>query len=321
MKKTLHSTIVITLLLILIINIFLRSNIINETIIFATELFIKNIFPSLFPMFIISSMLIDIKLPIILGNILSNIVNKLFKVKKEASFVFIMSMLTGFPSSAKYINDLLNEGLINDSDAEKMLNFTFFSNPLFIVNTVGTIFLNNKTIGFLILISHIFANIILGIILRNKINIKNIEKTKINLKDNLKKLNNNINNTNILKTLLKAIKNAFNTFIIIYGIITCFLIILNLITARIDNIYLKVFLSGILEMTSGLKYLSLTNYSIKTKALISVIFISFGGLSIHSQIFNILETKKVKYLPFLKARILHALISFLILLLLLSINL
>ena len=78
MKKTLHSTIVITLLLILIINIFLRSNIINETIIFATELFIKNIFPSLFPMFIISSMLIDIKLPIILGNILSNIVNKLF---------------------------------------------------------------------------------------------------------------------------------------------------------------------------------------------------------------------------------------------------
>ena len=37
--------------------------------------------------------------------------------------------------------------------------------------------------------------------------------------------------------------------------------------------------------------------------------ISFGGLSVHMQIFSILSDTKIKYLPFLTARVMHAFIS------------
>ena len=308
MKKKLYSFTIIITLLITIINIFLNSNTLNQTITFSSNLFLKNIMPSLFPMFIISSILVEIDIPKVLGNIFKKPMNILFKTKGEGAFIFFMSMITGFPSSAKYINDLLNKKQINTKDAQKILMFSFFSNPLFIVNTVGIMFLKSQKIGIMLLISHILGNIIIGIIFKNYNQTKNIPNTKIN---NLKYLNTKINNTNLFKVLITSIKTSIETLINIFGIITFFLIIINILF-KTKNI-ITIPLIGILEMTSGLKYLSLSNIDYNIKVLLSMFLISFGGLSVHFQIMSILHKKKVKYLPFLISRIIHGIISVLIL--------
>ncbi len=62
-------------------------------------------------------------------------------------------------------------------------------------------------------------------------------------------------------------------------------------------------------MTQGLKYISLEAIPLKLKCTLSTMIISFGGLSVHMQIISILSDTKIKYFPFLTARILHALIS------------
>lgn len=308
MKKKLYSFTIIITLLITIINIFLNSNTLNQTITFSSNLFLKNIMPSLFPMFIISSILVEIDIPKVLGNIFKKPMNILFKAKGEGAFIFFMSMITGFPSSAKYINDLLNKKQINTKDAQKILMFSFFSNPLFIVNTVGIMFLKSQKIGIMLLISHILGNIIIGIIFKNYNQTKNIPNTKIN---NLKYLNTKINNTNLFKVLITSIKTSIETLINIFGIITFFLIIINILF-KTKNI-ITIPLIGILEMTSGLKYLSLSNIDYNIKVLLSMFLISFGGFSVHFQIMSILHKKKVKYLPFLISRIIHGIISVLIL--------
>ena len=308
MKKKLYSFTIIITLLITIINIFLNSNTLNQTITFSSNLFLKNIMPSLFPMFIISSILVEIDIPKVLGNIFKKPMNILFKTKGEGAFIFFMSMITGFPSSAKYINDLLNKKQINTKDAQKILMFSFFSNPLFIVNTVGIMFLKNQKIGIMLLISHILGNIIIGIIFKNYNQTKSIPNTKIN---NLKYLNTKINNTNLFTTLITSIKTSIETLINIFGIITFFLIIINILF-KTKNI-ITIPLIGILEMTSGLKYLSISNIDYNIKVLLSMFLISFGGFSVHFQIMSILHKKKVKYLPFLISRIIHGIISVLIL--------
>ena len=308
MKKKLYSFTIIITLLIAIINIFLNSNTLNQTITFSSNLFLKNIMPSLFPMFIISSILVEIDIPKVLGNIFKKPMNILFKTKGEGAFIFFMSMITGFPSSAKYINDLLNKKQIDTKDAQKILMFSFFSNPLFIVNTVGIMFLKNQKIGIMLLISHILGNIIIGIIFKNYNQTKSIPNTKIN---NLKYLNTKINNTNLFKVLITSIKTSIETLINIFGIITFFLIIINILF-KTKNI-ITIPLIGILEMTSGLKYLSISNIDYNIKVLLSMFLISFGGFSVHFQIMSILHKKKVKYLPFLISRIIHGIISVLIL--------
>ncbi len=306
MKKKLYSFTIIITFIILIVNIFVKSSVLTETIVFSINLFIKNILPSLFPMFIISSILVDIDIPIVIGNMFRKITSILFKTKGEAAFVFFMSMITGFPSSAKYINDLIDKDLINEKEAEKILMFSFFSNPLFIVNTVGIMFLGSIKIGFMLLISHIIGNIVVGLIFRNynSTNIKNDNNKIIN---SLKHLNYKINNTNIFTTLIKSIRNSLDTLINIFGIVTFSLIIINILFKDINMFNIP--LIGITEMTSGLKYLSISNIDINIKIILSMFFISFGGFSVHLQIMSILNEKKVKYLPFLIARLIHGIIS------------
>ena len=307
MKKKLYSSLVLLTIAILIINIFIKSSSLTEIITFSCNLFIKNIFPSLFPMFIISSVLVELGIPNILGSFFQGITSKLFKTKGSASFVFFMSMITGFPSSAKYISDLLDKRIINEQDAEKILMFTFFSNPLFILNTVGNIFYKSTKIGIILLTAHITGNIIIGLIFRNYNKQKYIIKENKKI-DELKKLNNKINSENIFKIFFKSINSSLEILTSIFGIVTFFLILINLIFKNPHNLY-QVLITGILEMTTGLKYLSIMNINLKIKLVISSFFLSFGGLSVHSQIMNILEKKKVKYLPFLIARIMHGIIS------------
>jgi len=317
MRKKIYSLFIVIMFTTLIILFFSFSKIVSNAIIFSTELFLKNIFPSLFPMFLISSMLISIGFPEFLALVTKNIMTKIFKTKGEASFVFFMSMLTGFPSSAKYTNDLLEKKLITKKEATKILSFTFFSNPLFIINTVGVMFLNNKKIGFLILLSHAIGNIIIGFIFRNFNKSTNINN-HLDTKKALKNFNNKINNTSLFNTLLNAIKDSIKTLTIVFGTITCFLIITSLVNHIFNlNSYTNVIITSILEVTSGLKAISMLKESTYLKALLSVFFISFGGLSVHAQIMNLLLDKDIPYLPFLFARIMHAFISTFILYLLL----
>lgn len=310
MKRKLYSITIIFIIILLIISIFTNSNILTSTISFSTNLFIKNIFPSLFPMFVISKILVEIELPKVLGNIFKKPMNFLFKTKGEGAFIFFMSMITGFPSSAKYIDDMLDKKMITIKDSEKILMFTFFSNPLFIVNTVGNIFFNNISFGFAILICHILGNIIIGLLFRNYN--KNVLTNDNSTKLSLKYMHNKINDINIFKLLFDSIKDSLDILINIFGIVTFILIIINLLFSNSNSI-ITILSSGIAEMTTGLKYLSLSNLDINLKLLISMFFISFGGLSVHFQIMSILNKRKVKYLPFLIARILHGIISVLLL--------
>ena len=227
MKKTLYSILVLLSISILSINIFIKSSSLTGIIIFSSNLFIKNIFPSLFPMFIISSVLVELDIPHTLGILFQKITRKLFKTKGCSSFVFFMSMITGFPSSAKYINDLLDKNIINTKEAEKILMFTFFSNPLFIINTVGNTFFHNINIGLLILMVHLLGNIIVGFIFRNYH--KDESTNTYSKTSDIKELNNYINSKNIFKLFFKGINSSIEILINIFGIVTFFLIIVNLL--------------------------------------------------------------------------------------------
>lgn len=318
MKKRLYSLTIIFTIVILIITIFTKSHHLNNIVNFSINLFINNIFPSLFPMFVISGVLVEIDIPKVLGNIFKKPMNILFKTKGEGAFIFFMSMITGFPSSAKYLDDLIDKKLITSKDAEKILMFTFFSNPLFIVNTVGNIFFNSTYYGLVLLICHIVGNIFVGLIFRNYN--KSIVINDNVSTNNLKYLNNKINETNIFKVLLKSIKSSLDILINIFGIITFTLIIINILFKDPSNIP-TIFLIGLTEMTTGLKYLSLTNIDILPKLILSCLFLSFGGFSIHFQIMSILSKRKVKYLPFLISRLFHAILSTIILIILMKLNL
>ena len=117
-------------------------------------------------------------------------------------------------------------------------------------------------------------------------------------------------NTNEIN-LSSSIKTSINTTITVLGVITFYLILSNIIITEFNIIYpFNIFFKGFLEMTQGLA--SLINSSIKFKEVITMIFISFGGFSIHTQVSCILNEANLSYKYFFKGRIIQtALVVFL----------
>ena len=314
MKRNIITFITVFTILIFGIEILRKSSSIIETVKFSFSIWENNIFPSLFPFFVIGDLLIEFGFPNFLGELLSPVMYKLFKINGTSSFALILSMLSGFPSGAKYTKELYTDGLINEYEASKLLTFTHFSNPLFVLGTVSIIFLNNKEIGIYILLSHYIGNFIVGLLFRNYY-VSKKENNKISFKRALnmmyeKRKNNDKNFGQIITT---SLMKSINTLFLILGTVTLFLIITTVINNNINiSDYNNAFLNGIFEITQGLKYLSLLKIPLYKQGMIAVFLISFGGLSVHMQVISLISDTKIKYFPYFIGRILHASISTLI---------
>lgn len=309
MKEKYTNFFICTIILFFLIEIFDHTNIIVETFQESSKLWFYTLLPTLLPFFIITDLLSNYGFINFLSKVFGKIM-KVFNLNEECSYAFFMSIISGFPGNSKLIKELLDKKEIDEQDATKLLTFTHFSNPLFIIGTIGTILLNNKKLGFLILIIHYFTNIIIGILFR-KIYIKKIVSVKKTLKNS---------SNSFMKTLLKSIHNSINSLLIIYGIIIFTSLLINIITINLKlSLFFKSILTGLIELTQGLKLINDFPINITLKVTIMTFFLSFGGISIHMQIMSILNDYKINYYIYLLARILHASISSIIIYIILNI--
>ena len=262
---------VILLSLLILLLFILQKNIeVKESIILGTELWLTKVFPSLFPMFILSDLLMNYRLPEYLANLLGPFFTKLFHTSSYGVFTLFMSLIAGTPSSAYILKNLYEEKKITDDEASHLLQFTFFSNPLFLLTMLSLIFPHHQTLVLSIIIIHYLSNLVIGFLIRPK---KIVSWTKIT---DFQKI------PNLGTILSNAIKKAMNTLLLILGTICFYLMLSTILTTK--NPHLNLFLKGFLELTQGLNSLIKTPYSLLLKSLFALTFISFGGLSIHTQI-------------------------------------
>lgn len=276
--------ILVTLILMLIFYLFNSQYILNNIIDYS-KLFLTKLFPVSFIFFIISSLLVDFGIIVFLDNVLH--------IKSTKLYVFTISMISGFPSGAKYTRDLYNKGFISCSDANKLMMFSHFPNPLFIISSL-TLVIPNRIITRNILLSIIISNFIIMLFCKiggNKYNDSNFKKTNFSL------------------SLATGIKSAFEVLCIIYGtslffyLISC--IILN--NFSFSHIY-YVLICGIFDLTKGIFSVSLldSNY---LRGIFVLLFICFGSLSIHLQIKSILSDTPINYKYFIFGRIFGTLLA------------
>lgn len=299
MKQRIFNLFVVSSFIILFIEVLLNKSLVFETISYSLEIWVNNLVPTMFPFFIISDILISYHITNYIPKFLKKYLKSIFNVSEQCISIFLLSIFSGFPAGARNVRTLYDKKLISSSEANRILMFNHFANPLFVLGTVGVLFLNNELYGYLILLSHYMGNIIVGILFRNIYYSDNINYKLVIDKSQ-----------NFSSVLIKAIKSSIDTLLLILGTLTCFLIISSLIINKINvNCYLDAIIKGILEMTMGLKSISLLHIDPVYKVVISTMFISFGGFAVHLQVLSQLVDTNISYRPFLLARMLHALIS------------
>lgn len=302
MKKYINIIIIVILLFFTSQVLWISKDVIESTK-FSFDIWRNNVFPSLFPFFVLASLLIHYGFIDFLSELMKNVMS-IFKLSPSSSFVLVMSMISGFPSSAKYTKELYQKELITKQEAEKILTFSHFSNPLFILGTIG-LFLNHK-IALLIMVIHYGTNIIIGLIFRDFYP-STYHKDKVSLTKALRKLNRQKSKESFGKVLSYAIMDSINTLLLILGTMSIFLILTTILDYHLDvSPYFQAIINGFFEMTQGIKYASELNLSLKIQSILMTMFISFGGISVHIQTISILSDTDVRYIPYLIARMLHA---------------
>lgn len=305
MREKIENVLIVVVLSVFFVLLFVFSKDISFSIIFSISIWKDNLLPSLFPFFVMSDLLLAYGFVDIISFFLGAIMTKWFYLPKDAAFAFFVSLFSGFPSGSKYVNDLLNAKKISIEDANYLIMFTHFANPFFIVTTIGLFLLSNVKAGYIILISHILSNIIVAFIFRKK-------KVILNNDNNYKKaFYLSSPDKPFITILTNSIFKSFKTLVNMLGIIMIFLMITTIIKKIIPLAGItNGLLSGFLEMTQGVKYISNLDISLPIKASILSAIVSFSGLSVHFQVKSIIDGTDIKYSNFLKARVVQSFISF-----------
>ena len=265
MKKNIT---IICVSLVLVYLLFTHNVLVGSSILNSCKLFLSKVFISLFPMYIISKILINYNFPYYL-----------FKVtNSHYLYIFIMSLLSGTPNNAVIIKDLLDRKVISEEAANTYIMCNFFINPLFLYTMLQCFFSQKLTIA-IIIISY-FSNIIIYNFCKIK-QASSIVKGK---------------ELPFCEILVQSVSSASQIFLNILGMI----IIFNLLTLVIPDNF-KAF-TGIIEVTNGLAFLKISEISTYFKTLLSIIFINFGGFCILMQIKTVLSNSKIKVSNYLYGR-------------------
>lgn len=283
---------ILLIILFLIIEIFILSNssIVIDSFVMSINICLYNLMPTLFLSILINNILLKLRFDKYIPKIIKNIFKKIFNICDKDVVIFLLSMISGYPNNASMLNN--NENLNN------LILYTNFTNPIFIIVTTGSIYLKDIKLSIIILISQYISNIIIGFALRNKNNVNN-------------KKYNDIKSYSFLQIYYSSIKNTIYTISMVFSNILFFSVINSLFTNMFNLTEpFNSLLTGIIEFSSGIYNISITNYSAFIKGLIIIIIITFGSFSIHMQIMSINE--KIIYTIYLLFRIINIIISIII---------
>lgn len=273
--------IILFLLIILLLFIYLNSNFLVKNILDYTETFIKNLFPYTFIVFTLSSLLVDYDL---------------LSILEPKYYITIMSLISGFPSGAKYTAELLEKNFIDKDTSNYLITYTHYPNPLFILGAVSSIITKNLAIKLL------FSIYLASFITSRFFKVKSSKKIT----------SSNYNNVNFTKSLSSSINGAFKTLILIYGA-SIFSIIIALIITHSFNLngICYSLINGIFDLTKGIFSTVIINNK-RIRAILILVFINLASISIHMQVKSILDNTEIKYSNFLKGRIISTLLAVII---------
>lgn len=263
--------------------LFKNSFLITNEIINSSTMFFYIIFPSTFINLLLMDLLYYLNFPYHLHHIL--------KIPYKYILI-ILSFISGTPSNIYLIKNLYLNKYIDKEEVKDMISYTFFINPFFLYTMLNKTF--NFRTSILLIVIPLLINIVKSLFLKD--NFELIIKPK---------------KESLFIYIINSVKNNINTLLNILGSI----ILINIINVLINKSN-NIVLTGILEITKGLNLVINNNLTYDIKLILAAFFINFGGLSIITQAYSIIDDKNISYLSIIKGRIASSFIAIMIIIIL-----
>ena len=276
-------------------------------------LFAVSVLPGMFPFFFYGKILTLSGFGDDFSAVLGKPFSKIYRTDKTSSYVFVMSLLSGYPVGARMLADFYENRLLDTDECKKISAFTSTGGPIFIVGTVGAGLFGDKRIGYVILAAHVLSSLLNGLVYRGKRAAEKPHSQKAaKSPDNV--LSESINSA-ILSVLtvggyvalMGMAADAFSNLKILDALSAPF----GLISETAAGIFRSVVISAV-EMTRGCLEIEKTAASLPLKIALASFAVSFGGLSVTLQSVTFLSKCKIKAGFYLLSKTTQGLIGFLI---------
>ncbi|NOU99672.1 sporulation integral membrane protein YlbJ [Paenibacillus planticolens] len=294
------------------------------------------LFPALFPFFVISEILLGFGIVHFFGTLLDPIMRPVFRIPGIGGFVVAMGFAAGYPVAAKLTSQLWTQKLVNREEGERLVAFTTSSDPIFLIGAVSIGFFHDASLAIILAVAHYGGSLLIGLIMRFHGRKSPSTEQKSAGKGSMWKRAFDSMHTarlsdgrSIGELLSQSILHSFNLIFVVGGLVVFFSVVLTVLTeASVMNaMYLLIdsilrftglplelsqaVMNGLFEVTIGAKAAgnAPAALALSSKVAIGAFILSWGGMSVHAQIVSLLSHTNLRYMPFLIARMIHALLS------------
>lgn len=289
------------------------SSSLSKTFLEGLGIWANSVLPTLFPYLVLTALLNSTNAVSKISAFSSPLFNRAFKVNGGASYVFLMSVLSGCPMGAKLTCDLYENKLLSKTEAVRTFCLCQTSSPVFTISCVGNMMFKNSLFGLCLFLTNIIACIIVGIIF-------SFYKRKDPPTKSV-----SLNTQSSSNLLYESIYSSITTILVVGGFIAIFyllvkiLILLNILTPLInlltklvkDKTLSEGIVLGLFESTGGIKIISQTGFCTFTLPLVCFLC-GFGGISVIMQSVAFIKKCNIKTARFILAKITCAVVSFII---------
>ena len=233
---------------------------------------LQTVLPSLFPFFVLSSLLVQSDVPRLLSRAMAGVMYPLFGVSGAGASALILGLLGGYPVGARTVAELYGRGEIAREEAEQLLAFCNNSGPGFFLGVCGTAVFGSARAGMYLYLIHVGAALVTGVLLRRDLGLprrKAVSRQRAPF--------------DLAAALPAAVQGSFAAVGSVSAFVIFFMVLLRLLSlvpalAALPPLP-RAALFGFVEMTNGVNALPAT----RTGFVLCAAIMNWGGLSVQAQ--------------------------------------
>lgn len=274
------------------------------------------IFPSLFPFFVLSSLVVELGMARYLGHALEGLMWPLFRVSGAGASALVLGFVGGYPVGARTAIQLYEKGLLAKPEVQRLLAFCNNSGPAFILGVAGAGVFGSGTVGLLLYCVHMISSLCVGLLFRFygrsasdravRRSAPQFQTTRFSAAF-----------TNSIKSSCSSVLNicAFVVFFTVAirllslcGIMDVAAHLLTTLPLPLDLTMARQLLTGLIEVSSGVTAL-MGEGALSGRISMAAFMLGWAGLSVHCQVLSFLGDSGLSAFSYVLGKGLHGLLS------------
>lgn len=259
------------------------------------KLCVEVLIPSIFPFMVLASILVSSGLLELVSRPANGFCRFFFKLPGSAAGVFILGVISGFPSGAKAAALMYENHQCTKNEAERLAAFCNNAGMGFVMNSAGVLMFQSQQAGMVLFLAQLFSAIISGYIVS-----LHAAPSSGALKSRALK------QEPVTQIIVDSVASSAGTMVSVCGFVIFFSVCSSLLFYVLPTPSIPLaggLIAGMMEVTGGLRLISQSNSMLALP--LSGLILGWAGLSVFFQVASVLKKSGLSSREYLKAKLIQ----------------